>query len=109
MVTNLSPRNPNVSKLIRDNWNIMNMYEHFRSVLNKKLHNSTPVSGHFSSPKHSCKNMEFSVLHRMRDDSYPDDTKGCRGHELFYIWAFPTLHPADINIFVWGIVILLHN
>ena len=60
MVTNFRPRNPNVAKLIRDNWNII-------------------------------QNM---------DGSNPNDTKGRRGLELFYIWAFPTLRPAGINIFV---------
>ena len=76
------------------------MYEHFRSVTNKKLYQSTPVSRRFSSPNHSMKNMEFSVLHRMEDRNNPNNTKGRRGQELFYIWAFPTLHPAGINIFV---------
>ena len=75
------------------------MYEHFRSVQNKKLNNSTPVSRHFSSPNHSSKNMVFAVLHKMRESSNPNDTKGRRGQELFYIWAFPTLYPAGINIF----------
>ena len=74
------------------------MDEHFRSVQNKKLNNSKPVSRHFSSPNHSSKNMEFSVLHKMRETSNPNDTKGHRGKELFYIWGFPTLYPAGINI-----------
>ena len=62
------------------------MYEHCRR--------------HFSSPNHSSKNMEFSVLHRMRETSNPNDIKGHTGQELFYIWAFPTLYPAGINTFV---------
>ena len=76
------------------------MYEHFRSVQNKKLQGSTPVARHFSNQGHSTKNMEFSVLHRMGSDSDPNDTVGRRDKELFYIWAFPTLHPAGINMFV---------
>ena len=70
------------------------MYEHFRSVQNKTLNNSTPVSRHFSGPNHSSKNMAFSVLHRMRETSNPNDTEGRRGQELFYIWAFPNLVPC---------------
>ena len=57
------------------------MYEHFRSVQNKKLNNSTPVSRYFSSPNHSSQNIEFSELYRMRETSNPNDTKGCRGQE----------------------------
>ena len=46
------------------------------------------------------KNMEFSVLHRMGSDSDPNDTVGRRDLELCYIWAFPTLSQAGINMFV---------
>ena len=86
------------------------MYEHFTSVQNIKLQSSTTVARHFSNQGHSAKNMEFSVLHWMGSDSDPNDTVGRRDQELFYIWAFPTLHPAGINIFVCMScsVILLH-
>ena len=36
----------------------------------------------------------------MGSDSDPNDTVGRRDQELFYIWAFPTLQPAGINVFV---------
>ena len=39
--------------------------------------------------------MEFSVLHRMGDENDPNDTAGRRGHELYYIWPCPTLHPIS--------------
>ena len=54
---------------------------------------NTPASG-------TPVNMEFSVLHRMGDSHNPNDTAGRRGQKLFYIWEFPTLHPAGINMFV---------
>ena len=76
------------------------MYEHSRSVQNIKLQSSTPVARHFSNHGHSARNMEFSVLHWMGSDSDPNDTVGRRDQELFYIWAFPTLQPAGINVFV---------
>ena len=40
------------------------------------------------------------MLHRMGNESDPNDTVGHRDQELYYIWAFPTLHPAGINMFV---------
>ena len=43
---------------------------------------------------------EFPVLHWMGNNNKPNDTAGRGGQELFYIWAFPTLHPAGINKFV---------
>ena len=36
------------------------------------------------------------MLHRMGDENDPNDTAGRRGQELYYIWAFPTIHPAGI-------------
>ena len=80
--------------------NRQRMYEHSRSVQNIKLQSSTPVARHFSNHGHSARNMEFSVLHWMGSDSDPNDTVGRRDQELFYIWAFPTLQPAGINVFV---------
>ena len=58
----------------------------------------------FSGNNHTVRNMEFSVLHWMGIDTNPNSTKCHRDQELFYIWAFPILHPAGINIFVSALV-----
>ena len=86
------------------------MYEHYRSVQNVKLHNSIPVSRHFSGNNHSVKNMEFSVLHWMGNDTNPNSTKSHRGQGLFYIWAFPTPTPSrHQHVCVSFSVLLLHT
>ena len=41
-------------------------------------------------------------------DNNPDSSTKRKRQELFYIWAFPTLHPMGINIFVWVYALLLH-
>ena len=41
------------------------MYEHYRSVQKFNDLNSTPVSRHFTQPKHSVRNMEFSIVQWM--------------------------------------------
>ena len=53
-----------------------------------------------SQKDHSVKHMEFSILHWMGDPINPNTTNRRRSQELYYIWAFPTLHPAGINMFV---------
>ena len=76
------------------------MYEHHRSVQKFNAINSTPVSKHFTQPKHSVRNMEFSIVQWMGEKNSPDSSTKRKRKELFYIWAFPTLHPMGINIFV---------
>ena len=76
------------------------MYEHYRSVQKFNDLNSTPVSRHFTQPKHSVRNMEFSIVQWMGEENNPDSSTKRKRQELFYIWAFPTLHPTGINIFV---------
>ena len=76
------------------------MYEHHRSVQKFDAINSTPVSRHFTQPKHSVRNMEFSIVQWMGEENNPDSSTKCKRQELFYIWAFPTPHPMGINIFV---------
>ena len=76
------------------------MYEHHSSVQKFSTDKSTPVSRHFSQKDHSVKHMEFSILHWMGDPINPNTTNRRRSQELYYIWAFPTLHPAGINMFV---------
>ena len=84
------------------------MYEHYRSVQKFNALNSTSVSRHFTQPKLSVKNMEFSIVQWMGGDNNPDSSTKRKRQELFYIWAFPTLHPMGINIFVWVYALLLH-
>ena len=76
------------------------MYEHQTSVQKFQLEKSTPVSRHFTQKNHSVKNMEFSIFQWMGDPTSPNATSRRRSQELYYIWAFPTLHPAGINMFV---------
>ena len=64
------------------------MYEHQNSVQKFQPEKSTPVSRHFTQKNHSVKNMEFSIFQWRRSQG------------LYYIWAFPTLHPAGINMLV---------
>ena len=61
---------------------------------------STPVSGHLTQKHHSVKDMEFSVIHWMGNDTKPDHTPARTSQELYYIWLLPTLVPAGINVFV---------
>ena len=76
------------------------MYEHQNSVQKFQPEKSTPVSRHFTQKNHSLKNMEFSIFQWMGDPTSPNATSRRRSQELYYIWAFPTLHPAGINMFV---------
>ena len=76
------------------------MYEHYSSVQKFQADKATPVSRHFTQKNHSVKHMEFSILHWMGDPTSPNATTRRRRQELYYIWAFPTLHPACINMFV---------
>ena len=76
------------------------MYEHYSSVQKFQAEKATPVSRHFTQKNHSVRNMEFSILQWMGDPSSPNATTRRRRQELYYIWAFPTLHPAGINMFV---------
>ena len=41
------------------------MYEYYRSIQKFNAVNSTPVSRHFTQPKHSVRNMEFSIVQWM--------------------------------------------
>ena len=75
-------------------------YEHFSSVQKFQQDKSTPVSRHFSQNNHSVRNIEFSIHHWMGDPTSPNSSSRCKAQELYYIWAFPTLHPAGINMFV---------
>ena len=72
------------------------MYEHYRSVQKFNAQNSTPVSRHFTQPKH----IQFSIFQWMWEDTNPDSSTICKRQELFDIWALPTIHPTGINIFV---------
>ena len=76
------------------------IYEHTRSVLIDDENRSTPVSRHYSQKNHSVKDMEFSVLHWMGNETKSDATPRRRSQELYYIWLLPTLAPAGINVFV---------
>ena len=76
------------------------MYEHYSSVQRFQAEKATPVSRHFTQKNHSVKNMELSILQWMGDPTSPNATTRRRRRELYYIWAFPTLHPAGINMFV---------
>ena len=76
------------------------MYEHYRCVQKFNDLNSTPVSRHFTQLKHSVRNMEFSIVQWMGEENNPNSSSKRKRQELFYIWAFPTLHPTGINIFV---------
>ena len=76
------------------------MYEHFNSVQKYQADKATPVSRHFSQNRHSVRNMEFSIMQWMGDPTSPNATNRRKRQELYYIWAFPTLHPAGINMFV---------
>ena len=76
------------------------MYEHQNSVQKFQPEKSTPVSRHFTQKNHSVKNMEFSIFQWMGDPTSPNATSRRRSQQLYYIWAFPTLHPAGINMFV---------
>ena len=77
------------------------IYEHTRSVLIEDENRSTPVSRHYSQKNHSVKDMEFSVLHWMGNETKSDATPRRRSQELYYIWLLPTLAPAGINVFVF--------
>ena len=44
--------------------------------------------------------MEFSIVQWMGGGNNPDSSTKRKRQELFYIWAFPTLQPMGINIFV---------
>ena len=76
------------------------MFEHYSSVQKFQPEKATPVSMHFTEKNHSVKNMEFSILLWMGDPTSPNATTRRRCQELYYIWAFPTLHPAGINLFI---------
>ena len=76
------------------------MYEHYSSVQKFIAEKSTPVSRHFTQKNHSVRNMEFCILQWMGDPTSPNATTRRRRQELYFIWAFPTLHPAGINMFV---------
>ena len=76
------------------------MYEHYNSVQKFQPDKATPVSRHFTQKNHSVKSMEFSIVQWMGDPSSPNATTRHRRQELYFIWAFPTLHPAGINMFV---------
>ena len=93
-------------------WNLFraSKTEVFRSVQKFNALNSTPVSRHFTQPKHSVKNMEFSIVQWMGWGwtTNPDSSTKRKRQELFYIWAFPTLHSMGINIFVRVYALLLH-
>ena len=84
-----------IKRLIRNR-----MYEHYDSVQKFQPEKSTPVSRHFTQKNHSVKNMEFSIVQWMGDPTSPNATTRHRHQELYFIWAFPTLHPAGINMFV---------
>ena len=84
------------------------MYEHYSSVQKFQADKVTPVSRHFTQKNHSRKHMEFSILHWMGDPTSPNATTRHRYQEVHYIWAFPTLHPAGINMFVWSYALSLH-
>ena len=68
------------------------MYEHYSSVQKFIAEKSTPVSRHFTQKNHSVRNMEFSILQWMGDPTSPNATTRRRRQELYFIWAFPTLH-----------------
>ena len=74
------------------------MCEHYSSVQKFQAEKATPVSRHFTQKNHSVRNKEFSILHWMGDPTSPNAKIRCRRQELCYIWAFPTLHPAGINM-----------
>ena len=91
-----------VVKILKDpvSTNRNRMYEHQNSVQKFQPEKSTPVSRHFTQKNHSVKNMEFSIFQWMGDPTSPNATSRRRSQELYYIWAFPTLHPAGTNMFV---------
>ena len=76
------------------------MYEHYNSVQKFQSEKSTPVCRHFTQNNHSVRNMEFSIFHRMGDPTIPNASTKYKSQELYYIWAFPTLQPTGINMFV---------
>ena len=76
------------------------MYEHYSSVQKFQPDKATPVSRHFTQKNHSVKSMEFSIVQWIVDPTSPNATTRRRRQELYFIWAFPTLHPAGINMFV---------
>ena len=91
-----------VVKILKDpvSTNRNRMYEHQNSVQKFQPEKSTPVSRHFTQKNHSVKNMEFSIFQWMGDPTSPNATSRRRSQELYYIWAFPTLHPTGTNMFV---------
>ena len=91
-----------VVKILKDpvSTNRNRMYEHQNSVQKFQPEKSTPVSKTFYTENHSVKNMEFSIFQWTGDPTSPNATSRRRSQELYYIWAFPTLHPADTNMFV---------
>ena len=48
--------------------------------------------------------MEFGILHWMGDPSNPNASLRRKRQELYYIWAFPTLHSAGINICLYEVM-----
>ena len=76
------------------------IYEHTASVKNPKKSLSTPVSRHFTTENHSHKDMRFSVVQWLGNETGPDITSTRRKHELRHIWDIPTIAPIGINQYV---------
>ena len=75
------------------------IYEHIASAKNSSKI-VTPVSKHFSSDKHSDKNMKFSIIQWLGNKNDLEMTKKRRSVENGYIWNIPTVAPIGINQFI---------